>query len=189
MDAGVGELHLRLRTAGVNYAKVGRLIDKLGHQRGLADTGFTTDDQDAAVTFPRAAEQPGQHLLLTTPAEKVFGPSMSGHGSHPDMHGQTQGTYWAAGGRCVPTTIAPRSHPLTPGLEDPGVYPGLTARCPVLHSTHRTRPGQPEPPNSGQPADEWWLAVMTRAVKLGTVLDNTNELPLVKRFYSTDERL
>jgi hypothetical protein len=24
---------------------------------------------------------------------------------------------------------------------------------------------------------------------LGTVLDNTNELPLVKRFYSTDERL
>jgi len=30
---------------------------------------------------------------------------------------------------------------------------------------------------------------MTRAVKLGTVLDNTNELPLVKRLYSTDERL
>ena len=54
----VGELHLRLRTAGVNYAKVGRLIDKLGHQGGLADTGFATYDQDAAVTFPRAAEQP-----------------------------------------------------------------------------------------------------------------------------------
>jgi hypothetical protein len=68
VQAGVGQLHLRLDTGDLGDAEVcGRLLVDVPQQGGLADARLAANDQDRALTGLRALAQTVEKLSLSRP--------------------------------------------------------------------------------------------------------------------------
>ena len=77
MQAGVGELHLRLDAGGAHHTAARRSVDQVLQQRGLAHARFAPQHQGPALTRANGVDEPVEQLQFVAP-----GLQLSGTGSH-----------------------------------------------------------------------------------------------------------
>ena len=86
-QAGEGDVSLRLHPPRPQHIHAGRLLLRVGEQRGLADPGLPDDGQYATVAGPSVLEQPDERQLLLIAAEQHVSECTEAPGTKPRRRG------------------------------------------------------------------------------------------------------